>query len=44
MCRMLCSSPARNEDCLKCDAKLHSAIKKIKDDVTVIYKDRSVEY
>ncbi|WP_281526294.1 hypothetical protein [Intestinibacter bartlettii] len=43
MCRMLCLSP-RNEDYPKCDAKLHSAIKKIKDDVTVIYKDRSVEY
>ena len=30
--------------CNKCGAKIHSAIKKIKDDGTVIYKDGSVEY
>lgn len=44
MCRVLCSSPARNEDCPKCGAKVHSAIKKIKDNATVIYKDSSIEY
>lgn len=30
--------------CNKYGAKVHSAIKKIKDDGTIIYKDGSVEY